>query len=155
VLRSPGGFAFCLVHEGLEGRAGPARWPGGHASILDQVCLDIPPDAYTDECGFWSALTGWEQRRSASRPEFGYLVRPEGVPIRLLLQRLDAGAGAVRGHVDLACDDRSAEVARHVALGATVLGDPGGGWTVLRDPAGMPYCVTDRDPRTGLTVTRR
>jgi hypothetical protein len=33
-----------------------------------------------------------------------------------------------------------------VSLGAEVLGDPGGGWTVLRDPGGSRYCVTDRDP---------
>ena len=105
-------------------------------------------------------MTGWRLRRSASRPEFHHLERPVGVPLRFLLQRLDAdGSDAsdasegtvtpVTAHLDLACDDRAAEVARHQSLGATVVGDPGGGWTVLRDPAGASYCVTDRDPHAG------
>ncbi|MER7070711.1 VOC family protein [Terrabacter sp. NPDC000476] len=151
VLRSPGGFVLCLVHEPLGSRPSPTRWPQQHESIVDQVCLDIPPDAYEVECAFWSELTRWPVRRSVSRPEFRHLVRPDGIPLRLLLQRLDeASSGPVTGHLDLASDDRATEVARHRALGATVVGDHGGGWTVLRDPAGGLYCVTDRDPRTGL-----
>jgi hypothetical protein len=151
VLRSPGGFVFCFVHEVLSERPWPTRWPQEHESVVDQVCLDIPADAYETECAFWSALTGWPVRGSVSRPEFRHLVRPDGIPIRLLLQRLDASEeGPVTGHLDLACDDRPTEVARHEALGATVVADHGGGWTTLRDPAGALYCVTDRDPRSGL-----
>ncbi|GAB3870994.1 VOC family protein [Terrabacter terrigena] len=146
VLRSPGGFTFCLVHEPLAARPGPTRWPQVHESIVDQVCLDIPPDAYDVECAFWSELTGWPQRRSADRTEFRHLVRPDGIPIRLLLQRRDDGSGPVTAHLDLACDDRPAEVSRHEHLGARVVADHGGGWTTLRDPAGALYCVTDRDP---------
>jgi hypothetical protein len=151
VLRSPGGFVFCFVHEVLSERPWPTRWPQEHESVVDQVCLDIPADAYETECAFWSALTGWPVRGSVSRPEFRHLVRPDGIPIRLLLQRLGASEGGpVTGHLDLACDDRPTEVARHEALGATVVADHGGGWTTLRDPAGALYCVTDRDPRSGL-----
>ncbi|MEW1953378.1 VOC family protein [Terrabacter sp. NPDC080008] len=150
VLRSPGGFTFCFVHEQLLERPLPTRWPQQHESIVDQVALDIPAGDYDGECGFWSALTGWPVRRSVSRPELRHLVRPDGIPLRLLLQRLDAASGPVTGHVDLACDDRPTEVHRHVGLGATVVADHGGGWTTLRDPAGLLYCVTDRDPRSGL-----
>jgi hypothetical protein len=151
VLRSPGGFVFCFVHERLVERPGPTRWPQQHESIVDQVCLDIPAEGYEAECDFWAELTGWPQRRSVSRPEFRHLVRPDAVPIRLLLQRREESAGAaVSGHLDLACDDRPTEVARHVRLGAAVVADHGGGWTVLRDPAGSLYCITDRDPRSGL-----
>jgi len=151
VLRSPGGFVFCFVHEVLSERPWPTRWPQEHESVVDQVCLDIPADAYETECAFWSALTGWPVRGSVSRAEFRHLVRPDGIPIRLLLQRLDASEdGPVTGHLDLACDDRPTEVARHEALRATVVADHGGGWTTLRDPAGALYCVTDRDPRSGL-----
>ncbi|GAA2492009.1 VOC family protein [Terrabacter carboxydivorans] len=151
VLRSPGGFVFCLVHEVLSERPWPTRWPQEHESIVDQVCLDIPPSRYETECSFWSALTGWPVRGSVSRPEFRHLVRPDGIPIRLLLQRLEAaGDGLVTGHLDLACDARPTEVSRHEALGATVVADHGGGWTTLRDPAGALYCVTERDPRSGL-----
>ncbi len=151
VLRSPGGFVFCFVHEVLHERPWPTRWPQEHESVVDQVCLDIPSDRYEAECAFWSGLTGWPVRGSVSRPEFRHLVRPDGIPIRLLLQRLGSSAdGPVTGHLDLACDDRPTEVARHVTLGATVVADHGGGWTTLRDPAGALYCITDRDPRSGL-----
>jgi hypothetical protein len=163
VLRSPGGFVFCFVHEVLGRRPWPTRWPQQHESVVDQVCLDIPAQAYDTECVFWSELTGWPVRRSVSRPEFRHLVRPDGIPIRLLLQRLgeatpgpetESATGPetgppVTGHLDLACDDRAAEVARHERLGATVVARHAG-WTTLRDPAGALYCVTDRDPRSGL-----
>ena len=155
VLRSPGGLVFCLVHEQLAQRPLPTRWPQQHESIVDQVSLDVTASGYEAECGFWSALTGWPVRRSVSRPELRHLVRPDGIPIRLLLQRLDEpvtgpATGPVTGHLDLACDDRPTEVARHVGLGASVVADHGGGWTTLRDPTGALYCVTDRDPRSGL-----
>ena len=151
VLRSPGGFVFCFVHEDLRVRPEPTRWPQQHESIVDQICLDIPPDGYEAECAFWSGLTAWAVHGSTSRPEFRHLVRPDGIPFRLLLQRLDSPAvGPVTGHLDVASDDRRTEVARHVHLGAAVVDDHSGGWTVLRDPAGALYCVTDRDPRSGF-----
>jgi hypothetical protein len=149
VLHSPGGFVFCFVHQDLSRRPWPTRWPQQHESVVDQVCLDIPAAGYDTECLFWSELTGWPVRRSVSRPEFRHLVRPDGIPIRLLLQRLGEATGPVTGHLDLACDDRPAEVVRHERLGATVVARRSG-WTTLRDPAGALYCVTDRDPRSGL-----
>jgi len=148
VRTSPGGFAFCAnVAAGGE-RPAPVAWPEGHRSLVDQVCLDIPPDAYDEECAFWAGLTGWELAPT-SAPYMMQLVRPAGMPLRVLLQRRDEGDGPVTAHLDLATTDREAEVARHLALGASV---DGGGprWTRLRDPVGMLYCVTDRDPVTGL-----
>jgi hypothetical protein len=143
ICRSPGGFVFCLT-----------RWSGtaqrqvraGASSLVDQVCLDIPPQLYAAELAFWSRLTGWAVDDADVEDEFARLEWPEGLPVRFLLQRLDEGDGPVRGHVDLAAVDRAAEVARHVALGAHEEG-PGDGWTVLRGPAGHRYCVTDRDSR--------
>ena len=52
----------------------------------------------------------------------------------------------MRAHLDLAADDRDAEVARHLALGATEVARARG-WTVLTDPVGTTYCVTRRTPR--------
>ena len=42
VLESPGGFTFCFVHHPASRRPRPTAWPGGHTSLVDQVCLDIP-----------------------------------------------------------------------------------------------------------------
>ena len=52
---------------------------------------------------------------------------------------------AVTAHLDWAADSHKAELAAHEAAGAEVQGRFEG-WTVLRDPAGMAYCVTRRSP---------
>jgi predicted enzyme related to lactoylglutathione lyase len=144
VLRSPAGVVFCLVPWRAEAvRPAPVTWPGGQSSLVDQLCLDVPDRCYAAEVAFWVALTGWPWRAS-DLPEFGYLERPAGIPLRLLMQRVGASSAGV--HVDFACDDVDAEVARHVALGARVVRRVPGDWTTLRDPVGREYCVTGRSP---------
>lgn len=53
--------------------------------------------------------------------------------------------GTKQFHLDLGADDVEAMVARCVELGATTPGfQPGADrWTVLLDPAGHPFCVTN------------
>lgn len=148
VRTSPGSFAFCVNTVAGGPRPEPVLWPGGHTSLVDQVCLDIPPAGYDEECEFWAELTGWELAPTGA-PYMRQLVRPAGMPLRVLLQRRDEGVGPVTAHLDLASTDRDAETARHLALGATVE-FVGGRWTRLRDPVGGVYCITDRDPATGL-----
>lgn len=65
---------------------------------------------------------------------------------RYTFQRVaDAGPTGNRVHVDITADDRGAEVARLVGLGATEGATHGDDfrWTVLRDPDGNEFCVTD------------
>jgi hypothetical protein len=144
VLRSPGGMPFCLVtHRDQSVRPDPVG-PAGARSVVDQVCLDIPPGGYDAECDFWSTLTGWE-RRDDPQSEFGRLVRPPAIPYAFLLQRLDDEQPAVGAHLDLACEDRDAVTRLHQTYGAEVVRRTSG-WTVLRDPAGMTYCNTGRRP---------
>jgi hypothetical protein len=140
VMRSPGGFVFCQTL--LDGEPELVR---DGATILDQVCLDIPTDLWDVEVAFWSDLTGREPQASGL-PEFVRLV-DRGRP-RVLLQRLDETGGAVRAHPDLASADRGADTARHVGFGARVE-DVREHWTVLTAPGGQVYCLTDRDPATG------
>lgn len=144
VMRSPGGFPFCLTS--WEAYGAPAGQVREGSRLLDQVCLDIPRSDFDGETAFWHELTGWEVRDAGD--EFRSLLRPAELPLRLLLQRLDDETGAVRGHLDLASEDRDNEVAALVALGATE-GPRHRDWTVLHDPVGRVFCVTDRDPRTG------
>ncbi|MFI5074532.1 MAG: VOC family protein [Actinomycetales bacterium] len=69
-----------------------------------------------------------------------------------------APAGAVATHrrrgrpgaeeLDLASDDREAEVAWHVELGGRVVRNTVN-WTTLLDPSGRAYCVTRRSPVSG------
>ncbi|WP_392543165.1 VOC family protein [Oryzobacter telluris] len=143
VLRSPGGFTFCLTT--YRGEEGDGLVREGLEVALDQVCLDVPRAAWDVEAAFWPALTGWELRDS-DEPGFAYLVRPGELAVRLLLQRVEEDDGQVRGHVDLACADRAAETQRHVAAGASVVREHHF-WTVMADPVGRVYCLTSRSPQ--------
>lgn len=144
VMRSPGDLDFCLVGwDGEQERAPAQRWPGGQTSLLDQVCVDIPQSRFDAEAAFWGGLTGWGDREAGE--EFRRLNVPTSLPVRILLQRLGEDAGPVRAHLDFAASERRSEVARHAALGAQELRVQQD-WTVLRDPVGVVYCVTDRDP---------
>jgi len=144
-MRSPGGLVFCFVPEPDGERPPATSWPDGRTSYVDQVCLDIPPSRYDDELEFWAAVTGWRRRDPRPGSEFGRLTPGPEQPLQLLLQRLDDEQDAVTAHLDWSASDREAEVAAHVAAGAEVQGRFEG-WTVLRDPAGLTYCVTRRRP---------
>jgi len=65
-------------------------------------------------------------------------------PFLTFVQVPGAKAGKNRLHIDLAPDDRDAEVARLLALGATRADVGQGGevtWVVLADPEGNEFCV--------------
>ncbi|MFE6621812.1 VOC family protein [Streptomyces sp. NPDC057740] len=143
VLRSPAGQLFCAVPWHGES----VRPPVVRGSRLDQVCLDVPPSLYEDEVAFWSDLLADWTSAPGSRPEFHVLRPPNGLPVRILLQRLGEER-PVSAHLDLACADIAATRARHEELGASLVA-PGAHWTVMRDPTGGTYCLTGRDPKTG------
>ena len=152
-MSSPGGFVFCLVPEPGGVRPPPTTWPdpstgsgqGARTSYVDQVCLDIPPSRYDDELAFWAAVTGWRRREPSPGSEFGRLTPGPEQPLQLLLQRLDDEQSTVTAHLDWAASDHEAELAAHEAAGAEVQARFEH-WTVLRDPAGLTYCVTRRRP---------
>jgi hypothetical protein len=149
VSHSPGGFDYCEVSDPLSQRPPPATWPGGHRSLVDQVCLDIAPAAYEQECEFWRDLTGLELRQSTYFEEFRTLARPADQPLRLLLQKVGEDRPSVTAHLDVYTTDREAETRRHEALGAQVLRRHEH-FTVLTDPTGAAYCITPRDSETGM-----
>jgi hypothetical protein len=144
VLQSPLGLKLCLApHRGASVRPGPVGEP---TSRVDQISLDLPSREYDHEVQFWTELTGWA-RLAGRLPEFELLTSPDGMPVRILLQRLILG-GTCGAHVDLATSDRATSQVQHRALGAAVTAMHEY-WTVMRDPAGGVYCLTDRDPQTG------
>lgn len=149
VLTSPAGLTFCFVSHPSRTRPRPAAWPDGGTSLVGQICLDVAAPDHDREWAFWRDVTGWELRATAFE-ELHALVRPEGQPLRFLLQRTDDAPGTPpRLHLDIATSDRAAETERHVGLGARVRSTHDR-WTVLADPGGSAYCLTDRDPETGL-----
>ncbi|MDT9592595.1 VOC family protein [Nocardioides zeae] len=149
VMRSPGGLTFCFVAHPACLRAPAATWPDGSVSAVDQVCIDAPARLHAAEAGFWAALTGWAPQASSVGSAFSSLRRPEGQAVRLLLQQVEDDRSEVSAHLDVACSDRRAEAARHEALGAVLVAEHDR-WTVLRAPDGAAYCLTDRDPVSGV-----
>jgi len=68
----------------------------------------------------------------------------DGAPSMFFIRVPEAKAVKNRVHVDLASDDRRAEVTRLLGLGASHVADHdegGASWTVLRDPEGNEFCV--------------
>jgi catechol 2,3-dioxygenase-like lactoylglutathione lyase family enzyme len=148
VLASPAGQPFCLTRWHGQSQWPPAvAVPGGARTRVDQVCLDLAPDAFTSESAFWSSFTGWDLR-SAGSSEFVRLATPAHLPVRILIQRRDE-PGQAAAHPDVACSDVAAVRAWHERLGARYVRQ-GRGWTVMRDPTGGLYCLTPRSPETGL-----
>jgi hypothetical protein len=152
VLRSPGGLPFCVVpwHDEFRRPIAQAA-PDGALSRLDQVCVDVGPQAYDAEVSFWSELTGWDAH-PGSRPEFHAVEQPAELPVRILVQRLGEDR-PISAHLDVACSEIDGVRAWHEKLGATHVAD-GARWVVMRDPAGGVYCLTARDPKTGALTGR-
>lgn len=146
IMRSPGGLVFCLVGGTGDERLGPVMdEPVPHR--LDQLCIDIPANTFEAEIAFWEALTGWGAGRT-QLAEFRSLGQPPHIPYRFLFQKLgdDDARADVHVHLDISCGGKNHAVRdRHAALGAEV-GETHVQWTIMRDPAGLDYCVTNREP---------
>jgi Glyoxalase-like domain len=102
---------------------------------------------------FWTQVTGYtEDPDDPNLPEQdeAALLGPDGTP-NLLFVRVPEGKQVKnRVHLDLTPPEhgpaaRDAEMARILALGATLVADrrrpDGGGWVVLADPEGNEFCV--------------
>lgn len=104
----------------------------------------------TVTAGFWRKALGYVA--SEERNDLVRLTCDEpGAPDLLFLRIDQPRAGCNRVHLDLACDDIAAEVARLVDLGATLADSAndqlvwrranGIEWIVLQDPEGNEFCI--------------
>ena len=95
---------------------------------------------------FWTAALGTTVAHDYG--EFVMLAAPPEGGLPLGLQRVpEPRAGKNRVHVDFGGADRRAEVKRLVELGAEEVAEhevPGLAWTVLTDPEGNEFCVSER-----------
>jgi len=113
-----------------------------HRSHLATIVIDVPADGVADEVAFWGGASG-RPLRELDQPEFhGARLHAE---LTLLVQ--EVGEGGPRVHVDIHTDDVAAEVARLTELGAITV-EHHDQWTVMRDPAGLPFCVVEAPPGT-------
>jgi hypothetical protein len=108
-----------------------------HFSRLSRIVVDAPPDAHDAEIAFWSGALASPFNQVTRFPDFQWARLP-GDGNAMLLQRL--GDGPPRLHLDIHTTDRAAEVTRLEQLGATVV-DASQEWTIMRDPAGLLFCV--------------
>ncbi|MFW0797755.1 VOC family protein [Gordonia sp. CPCC 205515] len=149
-LESPAGLEFCIVEwHGESERSRPIRWPGDTISLIDQVCIDVPPALFDRELVFWARLFG-QPTEPTSRPELTALHRDPRFALGILLQRNGPDSIQTRAtaHLDVAATAIEDEVARHEGWGARVV-EHRPNWTVMADPIGRHYCITGRNPRTG------
>lgn len=106
---------------------------------LRNVQVDVPADRYDEVVTSWAGMLGATTRRADA--VYTHLIGARAA-FGIHLQRLGDGAVA-RYHLDLESDDVEADVARLSALGATEVGRGGDG-PVLRDPAGLLFCLCSR-----------
>jgi predicted enzyme related to lactoylglutathione lyase len=106
--------------------------------IVTFDCSD--PAALAD---FWIKATGGAI--AASMPGFVLIdATAAGIPHMGFQSVPEPKQTKNRMHVDFRTAERTAEVERLVALGATVVEEhqiPGFAWTVLQDPEGNEFCV--------------
>ena len=115
-----------------------------HHSRLSKVVIDVPPADHDRELAFWGAATGQPLTRFDRHPEYHGAALP-GQEFWLLIQRI--GGGQARTHVDIHTDDLDAEVLRLEKLGAGRVQQVHS-WQVMRDPAGLLFCVIPEPPGT-------
>ncbi|WP_024876146.1 VOC family protein [Saccharomonospora piscinae] len=110
--------------------------------VLENVTIDCADPRSLAE--FWTAALDWRVTVDFEG-EMLVLSAQDESGTSLSLQRVEEfKQGKNRVHVDLTADDRGAEVARLVGLGATVRSEheiPGIAWTVLADPEGNEFCI--------------
>ncbi|MBV9293469.1 MAG: VOC family protein [Frankiales bacterium] len=92
---------------------------------------------------WWAKALGWQIVYEAE-DEVVAAVDDDTYPALVFVPVAEAKSGKNRLHIDLAPDDRDAEVARLESLGATRV-DVGqraeNTWIVLADPEGNEFCV--------------
>ncbi len=120
VHTDPAGLVFCTVRD------------------PSYLWLDVPAATLSATLGFWSAALGVTAEPEPGDEDTYFLLGTAGGPVPVGVQRIDIGQP--RWHVDLETAHVAAEVARLVELGATPEREIDF-WHVLRDPAGLPFCV--------------
>ena len=113
-----------------------------HYSRLSKIVIDVPAADHDRELAFWSGATGQQLARFDRHPEYHGAKLP-GHDMGLLVQRLGDGPGRV--HLDIHTDDPAAELARLEKLGAELVAQVHA-WWIMRDPAGLPFCVIPEPP---------
>jgi len=120
-----------------------------HRTRLRQLSVDCTAETFDAATAFWSGAVGAEPVLDPDDPDYVEL-RGQAGEVAFSLQRL--GEGPSRVHLDIESDDVEAEVARLIALGASEV-ERVESWVVLRDPAGLLFCVINAQPGFDAATT--
>ena len=112
-----------------------------HRNLLSTFVIDVPADVHQQTVAFWSGALG--ATATPTRLAEYHMLDGAAPPNRIVVQNVGTGSAGV--HFDIHTDDLDAEVERLTALGATLVdpswADHPGRWVIMRDPAGMEFCV--------------
>lgn len=104
---------------------------------LSGAFVDVPKADHERAVAFWTAALGKEPEVSAAFPDYAQY---DDVTPGLYFMVQATGDDTRRVHLYLDSEDRDADVARLKKLGATEL-SRSHHWVVMRDPAGVTFCV--------------
>ena len=108
-----------------------------HRILLRTVVIDVPSAAHDRTRDFWATALGATARRGTLYPNY-HVLEHAAMPGTVMVQ--DIGTAPARVHLDIETDDVEAEVARLTSAGASEV-QRYDEWVVLRDPAGLLFCV--------------
>ena len=110
-----------------------------HRSRLAAIGIDCPSETALDTATFWRTAL-----EPAASPPHEIPAKDPYVEVGSVAGRpvfvQEIGDGPARVHLDIETDDVEAEVARLEAAGAVRVRQVDT-WWVMRDPAGLPFCV--------------
>jgi hypothetical protein len=108
-----------------------------HRILLQTIMVDVPSAVHDRTRDFWATALAAQPRRGVKYPEYHSL---EHAAAHAAVFVQDIGDAPARYHLDIETDDVSAEVSRLLAAGASEV-ERRDDWVVLRDPAGLLFCV--------------
>lgn len=106
-----------------------------HRMRLGAICIDCQTDDLAAVLPFWSAMLGMEGKLIGDG-KYAEFDGHAGYP-KFLLQAVDHPP---RVHMDFETDDREAECARLLGLGAKEVARIEG-WIVMEAPSGQRFCL--------------
>jgi hypothetical protein len=109
-----------------------------HRPRIGFVLIDDPESDWERALAFWAGVQDVEP---FDDPDGQSMSRSIGTICSVALESQRTGDGtAARVHLDIKTDDVRVEVARVLALAATVLDDRDE-YVILQDPGGLVFCV--------------
>jgi hypothetical protein len=112
-----------------------------HRILLRKFFIDAPTAVHDRTRDFWVTALAAQPHRGVKYPEYHWFEHPASLA-QIFVQ--DVGTASARYHLDIETDDVGAEVGRLLAAGAHEV-ERHEGWVVLRDPAGLLFCVVPED----------